>query len=1164
MAGGIAVGQAEKAQATPRAYSGTVVDPAGQPAAGCGVWLFKRGSLEEGELIGESAAGPDGHFAIRTSRPAASDRSPELLAFFARDAKGRIAVLVWWQSDENLKQVPRLRLVEVGESGGRLVDGSGRPLANIKLRPTAFCGPEFGNETGWTGSVPMVVREKLSAVTGADGRFVIRGVPAKGTIYADIEAGAYGHVTASWEVGQPATIALDRVGSIRGTIACPVPSAAEGLKLSLSLADPDSTAVGECRVWSSATAVTQKRGRFSFVDVVPGKYDLELVANDEFAYYLDPPVGLEVKPGQTLASVTVSMKPCVKVRGSVVDAQSGAGVKRVEICLDRVSGQGGRCLIVRRVWTDERGMFTDYVRPGDVEVFASEVPGAYVLPSPVHMFGDRRTEITTDTTLPPIRLERAAPVEGLVLDASGKPVAGAQVVPLGVNVETWTASTDSHGRFKLRGVSPKAQLSIRARGAEGVTERAVTFDRRGPLRLVVSPKNAFAIRGQLIDQTGKPIRGSEVGLSASAIPNEPRTAYTVGIETSDSHGRFAFRNLWPGDQYHVMIDVEGYDQTGRDATGVAGRVHDLGRIGLVSLNGRVEGIVVDSSGRPVSGVHVFNAGDAATVLSTTSDASGRFRLEGLRWGPVYVLAEKPGHRFTGVRTASDASGLRITLFGNREPLPPGRKLAPPELAAQRKLARRLLEKLWAQGDHRKLTAAVGVMAQIDLGLAHRWAAELGDPLDMGLRATIAEKTAEDDLDEAISLLPPGWEAVDPLERLANRFADSDPVKALRCAEELMVRARAADQPNRAVALAAAGALVARLGRREAGRKLVEGAVAMARKLSGTSCGEVVWGRVAVAVGAYDLKRALAMLQPKPAAKGAPPDRSRQADAIAGLAVAVCRESPDQALALVGKLEPALGREVKMRVVCRLAPVRPADALRVAESISALPLGEAGPEYRPLALGWVAAAMAPRDRLRAFALVDRALDACVIALVSPNRRSQHFPYDGGPVCEPAEVAGFLATRAAEIGHPDMESVIYRVLATRPAGRYSDPSSDEIERSLTTATFLALLDPQSAKELLTSIEWRTGHEAGGTGNASACGQPALADKPSVAPGLKAWLLADPTRGEELFDQSLAQLRARPDDSGYYQLIEAAQLLAVPWSEKPAHIASNPAYYGPHEEP
>jgi uncharacterized protein (TIGR03067 family) len=292
-------------------YSGVVVDPAGQPASGCRVWLFNAGPPWKGDVIEETVTGPEGRFASRTPWSLAASPSVKGPSVFVRDAKGRIGFLVRPQPDADPDKEPRFQLAEVGPFRGRLVDGSGRPLAHIKVWPDVLDQAEFPQGPAWLCSLPKVLQQKLEVRTGADGTFVLQGLPAAGTIFAKIEGGGYGHLDAGWAAGKPVTIALDRIGSVSGTVACPVGVAAEGLKVNLAPADRDPSVGRDYHLWLPRAAVTQKGGQFQIVNVIPGEYRLNVELKDQSAYHLDPEV-LEVKPGQDLAGITIRLNPLNK------------------------------------------------------------------------------------------------------------------------------------------------------------------------------------------------------------------------------------------------------------------------------------------------------------------------------------------------------------------------------------------------------------------------------------------------------------------------------------------------------------------------------------------------------------------------------------------------------------------------------------------------------------------------------------------------------------------------------------------------------------------------------------------------------------------------------------------------------------------------------------
>lgn len=585
---------AEKPQTTAAAsYTGGVVDPAGQPAAGCRAYLVNAGPPWKLEVIEEAVSGADGSFTLRTPRPWSPDISGRQLSLFVRDAKGRIGFPDWSQPNAIAEQGGRFRLVEVGAVHGRLVDGAGLPLADIEVRPAVLAAAEFGKPGVWRTSLPQVVRSKMIAKTGTDGAFVLWGLPKKGTILLKIAGGEYGHLDAFLAPGKPVTIALDRVAKVSGTVTCPVSTAAEGLKLRLVPADGDPYQGRDYRLVFEHTITTEKGGQFRNANVIPGKYRLELDLRDRKGYHMDSSPLVEVRPGATVEHLTIALRPDFQVKGSVVDAETRAGVKGVEVYLYQSSGEERRWTMQGRARTDEKGLFVASAKPGRILVSIGGVPDGYVRPSTMRFDGEP-PEVTKDTTLPPLRLERAIPIEGLVVEGAGKPVVGAEVYASMVRNQSGAPvsvfapdggrqKTDSQGRFRVKGVPADAEVSIRVRSEAGVTDGPVSINPKKPVRLVLSPQHAFALRGQVIGRSGKPIRWANVRLMFQGSDGQSRFLYPVETTSSDVKGVFTFRNLWPGDEYQALIEVDGYERVQTPlVAGEAGKEHDLGRISPVS------------------------------------------------------------------------------------------------------------------------------------------------------------------------------------------------------------------------------------------------------------------------------------------------------------------------------------------------------------------------------------------------------------------------------------------------------------------------------------------------------------------------------------------------------------------------------------------------------
>jgi hypothetical protein len=165
------------------------------------------------------------------------------------------------------------------------------------------------------------------------------------------------------------------------------------------------------------------------------------------------------------------------------------------------------------------------------------------------------------------------------------------------------------------------------------------------------------------------------------------------------------------------------------------------------------------------------------------------------------------------------------------------------------------------------------------------------------------------------------------------------------------------------------------------------------------------------------------------------------------------------------------------------------------------------------------AVARRDPKRAYALIDQALS---------------LPVDQGPALDMRSPAGGATGTAARIavcarraGYPDMDSVIARVLATRPApDRYFSRMGPTLMIESAPA-LLALTDRAAAGEMLRQI---------------AAGQGSLAMPEARGVGdrwLVAWGLADPQYARSRVEGEPAAIEERRAS----QLLRLAELLAAP---------------------
>ncbi len=208
---------------------------------------------------------------------------------------------------------------------------------------------------------------------------------------------------------------------------------------------------------------------------------------------------------------------------------------------------------------------------------------------------------------------------------------------------------------------------------------------------------------------------------------------------------------------------------------------------------------------------------------------------------------------------------------------------------------------------------------------------------------------------------------------------------------------------------------------------------------------------------------------------------------------------------------------KLEIAVRIGADRPDEAIRIIEGMNS----HMADQMRAEAFVWLAIAVAPRDRTRAFALIDRAL---AVPVDQPRIYDSWINFGGAMTA-----AVPMAAAARHVGYPDMNSVIMRVMTTRPnpSGlRVFDPAL-EIRSAAMAAVPLALLDPGAARVLLQQIEARSGLDA------------AKLAEVAGRDWLRAWALVDLKKAESLFEAQLSAVEASKDrnlqKTGIIRMIE-----------------------------
>jgi len=238
---------------------------------------------------------------------------------------------------------------------------------------------------------------------------------------------------------------------------------------------------------------------------------------------------------------------------------------------------------------------------------------------------------------------RGGSVTGRVLDASGKPVAGAKV--------QWTAyrsddevlldetagkdpavlgetSADAQGQFRVVLDKPGVSIALRVFAQGRPSARfSGPFDssEENPLFDILLPA-AQPMSGRVVDEAGKPVGGGRVLVISREGVFDGDTRY-LGEARTGADGAFTVPDAPEGAR---VVVVRAQDFIAANRIQLEARSEEK-----VSLQrgGAVRGLVTDAAGKPVPGV-IVTTDDAAAQ----TDGEGKFRLTGLPAGGHHLQA----------------------------------------------------------------------------------------------------------------------------------------------------------------------------------------------------------------------------------------------------------------------------------------------------------------------------------------------------------------------------------------------------------------------------------------------------------------------------------------------------------------------------------------------
>ncbi len=236
-------------------------------------------------------------------------------------------------------------------------------------------------------------------------------------------------------------------------------------------------------------------------------------------------------------------------------------------------------------------------------------------------------------------------VELLATDATGAPIVADVVVRGGtassteVSSPTQAVRTGADGRARLLGLPTGfVDLDVRVAG-RAVIRTYVKVP--APKAVVVrcgDPAGAVA-DGTVTDAAGTPIEGAHVVVATRPSRRTGGNADTLLLARTDAKGTWRIAGIPSGVFLGLSVAADGFvPATGIDARrGIAPR-ETLTFTTLLGRAAAAEGRVLDSGGEALAGVRV-----SIEARETRTDASGRWRLDGLEAGPGELRVHAAGH-----------------------------------------------------------------------------------------------------------------------------------------------------------------------------------------------------------------------------------------------------------------------------------------------------------------------------------------------------------------------------------------------------------------------------------------------------------------------------------------------------------------------------------------
>lgn len=431
----------------------------------------------------------------------------------------------------------------------------------------------------------------------------------------------------------------------------------------------DPTAVDRSR---DKTTKTDSSGRYSFTRVDPFDRYALLVSHSEFAPLEEG--GIVVTEGELNELYPIQLNKGVTLSGTVTDT-AGNTVPNAEMELGQMALAigGGHDPNAIKIASDSMGKyeFKNLAKGNFVLQVKAEGYGQVTL-SQIHVAGDG--DMVRDITL-----DLAMALGGVVTDENGVPLKDVKVTAYSIgNRENRTQTqieTDAKGEFLMHDV-PAGHYTLRAQ-AVGFRIGQVARAEAGEMHLQIALMSLPKVSGQVVDAaTGSPVRRFSVSLRHAGADTINTVRIGTPLAFTDEQGRFTLPCPKAG---NFMVQAESPDHAASLSdvfTIAAGQ--ELGGITVrCTKGGGIKGVVLDSSGKPVSRAKITTQDDRwtgsdfdislgifpgiATVKTSRTNSRGEFSIDGLTPTTYLVEIEHKGFAGTAIRNVIVTEAVAVDL-----------------------------------------------------------------------------------------------------------------------------------------------------------------------------------------------------------------------------------------------------------------------------------------------------------------------------------------------------------------------------------------------------------------------------------------------------------------------------------------------------------------------